>query len=57
MEVFRAGCRYGGGDCKHVVLHGEMRQRGFDRLLMNPSQIVVYPSPSMLAEGGRHVLR
>ena len=33
---------YGGEDCEHVVLHRRMRERGFGRIFLNPSQIVVY---------------
>jgi hypothetical protein len=33
---------YGGADSEHVVLHGRMRQNGFGRLMLNPSQIVLY---------------
>jgi hypothetical protein len=33
---------YGGPDCEHTVLHRQMRERGFDRLYLNPSQIVLY---------------
>jgi len=48
MEALRAGCRYEGGDCEHVMLHRRMRRRGFGRLFMNPSQMVWYTprSPS-----------
>jgi len=43
MEALRGGARYyGGGDCEHVVLHRQMREQGFDRLFLNPSQIVLY---------------
>ncbi len=35
--------RYGGGDCEHVVLHRQMRELGFDRIFLNPNQIVIYP--------------
>jgi hypothetical protein len=34
--------RYRGGDCEHVPLHREMRERGFGRLYLNPSQITLY---------------
>jgi hypothetical protein len=34
--------RYQGGDCEHVPLHREMRERGFSRLYLNPSQIALY---------------
>ena len=46
MAAFGSGARYGGDDCEHVVLHRELRARGFDRQFVNPSQIVLY------AEGG-----
>lgn len=42
MEAWRSGARYGGDDCEHVVLHRELRARGFDRQFLNPSQIVLY---------------
>jgi hypothetical protein len=35
-------CAYGGSDQEHVVLHDAMRRQGFDRLFLNPSQIVLY---------------
>ena len=34
-------CRYGGEDCEHVVLHRRLRQQGFHRQFLNPSQIVL----------------
>ncbi len=34
-------CRYGGADCEHVVLHRNMRDAGFSKQFLNPSQIVV----------------
>jgi hypothetical protein len=34
--------RYGGDDCEHVVLHRRMRDAGYDRQYLNPSQIVLY---------------
>ena len=34
-------CQYGGEDCEHVTLHRSMRQAGFSRLYLNPSQIVL----------------
>jgi hypothetical protein len=34
--------RYQGGDCEHVPLHREMRERGYGRLFLNPSQIALY---------------
>jgi hypothetical protein len=33
---------YQGGDCEHVPLHRQMRQRGYGRLYLNPSQIALY---------------
>lgn len=42
MEGLRAGVRYGGNDCEHVVLHRQLRERGFHRQFLNPSQIVLY---------------
>jgi hypothetical protein len=41
MPAFLAG-RYGGGDCEHVQLHRGMRAAGFDRIFLNPSQLVFY---------------
>lgn len=34
--------RYCGGDIEHVGLHREMRERGYGRQFLNPSQIVLY---------------
>jgi hypothetical protein len=33
---------YGSGDCEHVVFHRKLRENGFGRIYMNPSQVVVY---------------
>lgn len=33
---------YSDEDCEHVTIHNRMRQNGFDKIYMNPSQIVVY---------------
>jgi len=41
MPAFASG-RYGSTDIEHVVFHRELRQRGFPRLFLNPSQILVY---------------
>ena len=41
MQCMRAA-EYGGGDCEHVVFHERLRRAGFDRLFLNPSQIVLY---------------
>jgi hypothetical protein len=41
MPAWLAGS-YGGGDCEHVVLHRRMREAGFGRQYLNPSQIVLY---------------
>lgn len=35
--------RYDGGDCEHVHLHRRLRENGFGRIYLNPSQITVYP--------------
>ncbi|AGA27673.1 glycosyltransferase family protein [Singulisphaera acidiphila] len=46
LGVYRMECLkaadYGGDDCEHVVLHRRLRQLGFDRLFLNPNQIVLY---------------
>jgi hypothetical protein len=42
MECFRGGTRYGDNDCEHVVLHQRLREQGFDRQFLNPSQMVLY---------------
>jgi len=41
MEAFRAG-RYATDDVEHATFHRELIVRGFPRLRLNPSQIVVY---------------
>lgn len=46
MAALQSGARYGGDDCEHVVLHRELRARGFDRQYLNPSQIVLYAEAS-----------
>jgi hypothetical protein len=43
MEAFRSGARYDGPDCEHVAFHRGLAARGFGRLFMNPSQLVLYP--------------
>jgi hypothetical protein len=35
-------CEYGGTDCEHVVFHNRIRDAGFSRLFLNPSQITMY---------------
>lgn len=35
-------CSYAGGDCEHVSLHRQLRENGFGRIYLNPSQIVCY---------------
>ena len=45
MECFEAA-GYGGDDCEHVTFHRALRERGLDRLFLNPSQIVLYPPRS-----------
>jgi len=46
LGIYRAEClhaaEYSGEDCEHVALHTRLRERGFDRLFLNPSQIVLY---------------
>lgn len=46
LGVYRMDCYkaagYDGADCEHVTLHLALRERGFDRLFLNPSQIVLY---------------
>ena len=46
MAIYRGAClqglRYGGEDCEHVVLHERLRERGFSRHYLNPSQILLY---------------
>jgi hypothetical protein len=44
MEAVRSGARYGGPDCEHVVFHAGLAAAGHDRLFLNPSQIVRYPT-------------
>jgi hypothetical protein len=52
MECFRAA-RYEAGDCEHVTFHRALRERGFDRLFLNPSQIVLYtPQSDCFGEEG-----
>jgi hypothetical protein len=46
MEALASGARYNGSDCEHVTIHSFMRQKGFDRIAFNPSQIVLVPPPS-----------
>jgi glycosyltransferase involved in cell wall biosynthesis len=41
MEAYLAG-EYRGGDIEHVSFHRTMREKGFDRTFLNPSQLVVY---------------
>jgi len=41
MDAYLAG-EYGGGDIEHVSFHRSMREKGFDRTYLNPSQLVVY---------------
>jgi glycosyltransferase involved in cell wall biosynthesis len=42
---------YAGGDCEHVALHRGMRSAGFDRLFLNPSQLVFYGRKVKTLEG------
>ncbi len=41
MECFHAA-RYSGEDCEHVCFHSALQALGFNRMFLNPSQIVVY---------------
>ena len=41
MPAFLAS-KYDGTDCEHIPFHRGMAEAGYDRLFMNPSQIVVY---------------
>lgn len=41
MAAFRAG-RYGTDDLEHATFHRALIARGFDRLFLNPSQLVIY---------------
>lgn len=42
MEAFASGCYEGVGDMEHVAFHRSLIARGFSRLFLNPSQIVVH---------------
>ena len=54
LGVYQADCfsaaAYAGHDCQHVALHHALRERGYDRLFLNPSQIVLYSSGAMARE-------
>jgi hypothetical protein len=41
MEAYCSG-RYGGPDCEHVPFHRSLREQGFGRHYLNPSQLVLY---------------
>jgi hypothetical protein len=41
MEAWKSA-EYGGPDCEHNILHARMRDRGFGRIFLNPSQIALY---------------
>lgn len=41
MEAMKSA-EYGGPDLEHATLHTRMRESGFHRLFLNPSQIVLY---------------
>jgi hypothetical protein len=53
LGIYRTECfnvaSYEGDDCEHVTFHRTLRLRGFDRLYLNPSQIVLYTSWSDVA--------
>ncbi len=59
MAVYRTealtSARYTGEDCEHVPLHLQIRENGFDRIFLNPSQITLYsPLHEVLKLRGRH---
>lgn len=58
MEAYRAG-RYGSHDCEHVTFHESLRERGFDRIFMDPSLLTLYPDFASLYPGNalRHLSR
>jgi hypothetical protein len=41
MEAYKVGV-YTGGDCEHVGFHRTMREAGYGRIYLNPSQTVLY---------------
>lgn len=41
LDAYLAG-KYEGDDCEHVGLHRTMRDKGFGRIFLNPSQITLY---------------
>ncbi|MEM1182729.1 MAG: hypothetical protein AAGM22_30575 [Acidobacteriota bacterium] len=45
FEAFTCGARYAGPECEHVAFHHGLRRQGFDRIFLNPSQIVLYAGP------------
>jgi len=49
MECFRQA-QYEGDDCEHVTFHRALRALGYDRLFLNPSQIVCYTAPPVFSE-------
>lgn len=40
--AFTCGARYQGDTCEHVGFHRQLRHHGYDRVFLNPSQIVLY---------------
>jgi hypothetical protein len=46
LGVYRTECykaaNYDGEDCEHVTFHRALREKGFERLFLNPSQFVLY---------------
>ena len=40
-EAFLAG-KYDGGDSEHIALHRSMRENGYGRVFLNPSQVTLY---------------
>jgi hypothetical protein len=41
MQAYAAGA-YDGSDVEHVTFHARIRQLGYDRLFLNPSQLTLY---------------
>ena len=40
--AFLSGARYEGDECEHIAFHQQMKENGFDKIFLNPSQIVLY---------------
>jgi hypothetical protein len=50
MEAYRAG-GYGGDDLEHATFHRSLIASGYDRLYLNPSQLVVYGRRHRFGDG------